>query len=98
MELRTIGNIAITNAILLNFTLLNIDVLAIDLYNKLLNTAEKRKFWSNIVKEGELVGFTPYSEFEFIVGDKRLYRIKLNDISIKYEHKGTEKLYNTSWL
>jgi hypothetical protein len=53
---------------------------------------------SDIVKKGELVGFTPYSEFEFIVGDKRLYRIKLNDISIKYEHKGTEKLYNTSWL
>ena len=52
----------------------------------------------DIVKKGELVGFTPYSEFEFIVGDKRLYRIKLNDISIKYEHKGTEKLYNTSWL
>ena len=24
-----------------------------DLYNKLLNTAEKRKFWSNIVKEGD---------------------------------------------
>jgi len=53
---------------------------------------------TDFVKEGELIGFTPYSEFEFIVGDKRLYRIKLNDISIKYEHKGTEKFYNTSWL
>jgi hypothetical protein len=53
---------------------------------------------SDFVNKGELIGFTPYSEFEFIVDDKRLYRIKLNDISIKYEHKGTEKLYNPSWL
>ena len=53
---------------------------------------------SDFVTKGELIGFTPYSEFEFIVDDKRLYRIKLNDISIKYEHKGTEKLYNPSWL
>ena len=53
---------------------------------------------SDFVTKGELVGFTPYSEFEFIVDNKRLYRIKLNDISIKYEHKGTEKLDNPSWL
>ena len=53
---------------------------------------------SDFVTKGELIGFTPYSEFEFVVDSKRLYRIKLNDISIKYEHKGTEKLYNPSWL
>jgi len=53
---------------------------------------------SDFVTKGELIGFTPYSEFEFVVDSKRLYRIKLNDISIKYEHEGTEKLYNPSWL
>lgn len=53
---------------------------------------------SDFVTKNEIVGFTPYSEFEFIVGDKRLYRIKLNDISIKYGYKEKEVEYNPSWL
>jgi hypothetical protein len=49
------------------------------------------------ISPGALVGFTPYSEFEFIVDDKRLYCMKSNDIVIKYERKGNEKEYNPSW-
>ena len=51
----------------------------------------------NIDKE-DLVGFTPSSEYEFIVDGERLYRVPTNSISIKYERQGTEKEYNPSWL
>jgi hypothetical protein len=53
---------------------------------------------SGVVDIDELVGFTPYSEFEFIIDNKRLYRVPLNSISIKYERKGTERPYNKSWV
>ena len=46
---------------------------------------------------GDLVGYTPFGEFEFIIGDERLYCMKSNDIVIKYEHQGDEKEYNPSW-
>jgi hypothetical protein len=44
-----------------------------------------------------LVGFTPNSEYEFIVNGKRLYRVLNKFITIKYEYKGNEKEYNPSW-
>ena len=50
-----------------------------------------------IYKE-DLVGFTPSSEYEFIVDGERLYRVLTNSVSIKYERQGTEKEYNPSWL
>tara|TARA_R100000742_G_C4267952_1_gene86225 strand:+ start:507 stop:1097 length:591 start_codon:yes stop_codon:yes gene_type:complete len=50
----------------------------------------------NIHKE-DLVGFTPSSEYEFIVDGERLYRVPTNSISIKYERQGTEREYNPSW-
>ena len=53
---------------------------------------------SGVVEVGELVGFTPHSEFEFIIDKQRLYRVPLNSISIKYERKGTERPYNKSWV
>ena len=46
----------------------------------------------------DLVGFTPSSEYEFIVDGERLYRVLTNSVSIKYERQGTEKEYNPSWL
>ena len=49
------------------------------------------------IKKGDLVGFTPSSEYEFIVDGERLYRVLTNAISIKYECKGNEKEYNPSW-
>ena len=51
---------------------------------------------TNIEKE-DLIGFTPSSEYEFIIGGERLYRVPTNSISIKYERQGNEKEYNPSW-
>ena len=49
------------------------------------------------INPGSLVGFTPNSEWEFIIDDERLYCMKSNDIAIKYERKGHEEEYNPSW-
>tara|TARA_B000000557_G_scaffold263629_1_gene266885 strand:+ start:12340 stop:12939 length:600 start_codon:yes stop_codon:yes gene_type:complete len=50
------------------------------------------------LKNNDLIGFTPNSEYEFVIDNERLYRIPINSISIKYERKGTEVEYNTSWV
>jgi len=50
------------------------------------------------IKIGDLVGFTPFSKYEFIINGERLYRVLTNSISIKYEYQGKEKEYNPSWL
>ena len=44
-----------------------------------------------------LVGFTPNSEYEFIINGKRLYRVLNKFITIKYEYQGNEEEYNPSW-
>ena len=49
------------------------------------------------INEGDLVGYTPYGEYDFIVDGKRLYCMKSNDIVIKYERQGNEVEYNPSW-
>jgi len=49
------------------------------------------------INNGDLVGFTPSSEYEFIIDGERLYRVLTNSISIKYEHQGDEEEYNPSW-
>ncbi len=49
------------------------------------------------VNEGSLVGFSPSSEYEFVIDNERLYRMRTNDITIKYEYKGDEVEYNPSW-
>ncbi len=46
---------------------------------------------------GDVVVFTPNSEFEFIVEGERLYCMKSNDISLTYEHEGNEIENNPSW-
>ena len=55
------------------------------------------KYSDGIVKEGDLVGFRPSSEYEFIVDGERLYRVLSNFITIKYEYQGDEEEYNPSW-
>jgi len=45
----------------------------------------------------DLVGFTPFSKYEFIINGKRLYRVMNKFITIKYEHEGNEEEYNPSW-
>jgi len=49
------------------------------------------------IHEGDLVGYTPFGEFDFIIEGQRLYCMKSNDIVIKYEYKGDEAEYNPSW-
>jgi len=55
------------------------------------------KYSDGTVKEGDLVGFRPSSEYEFIVDGERLYRVLSNFITIKYEYQGDEEEYNPSW-
>ena len=50
------------------------------------------------LKDNDIVGFTPNSEYEFVIDGEKLYRVPLNSIAIKYERKGTEVEYNPSWL
>ena len=49
------------------------------------------------INEGDLVGYTPYGEFDFVIEGQRLYCMKSNDIVIKYEYKGNETEYNPGW-
>ena len=49
------------------------------------------------INEGDLVGYTPDGEFEFIIDGERLYCMKSNDIVIKYEYKGDEAEHNPRW-
>ena len=49
------------------------------------------------VDVNSLVGFTPFSTFEFVVDNIRLYRVLSKFITIKYEYQGNEEAYNPSW-
>ena len=55
------------------------------------------KYSDGTVDVGDLVGFRPNSEYEFIIDDTRLYRVLSNFITIKYEYQGNEETYNPSW-
>ena len=55
------------------------------------------KYSDGTIEEGDLVGFRPSSEYEFIVEGERLYRVLSNFITIKYEYQGDEEEYNPSW-
>ena len=46
---------------------------------------------------GDTVGFTPNSEWEFVVDNQLMYCMRTKDIVIKYEHKQNQKEYNRSW-
>ena len=49
------------------------------------------------INPGDLVGYRPGREWEFIIDGKRIYCMESNDIIIKYEHKGNEEEYNPGW-
>ena len=55
------------------------------------------KYSNSIVNVGDLVGFDPVSEFEFVIDGQRLYRVLSKYITIKYEYQGDEEEYNPSW-
>ena len=48
------------------------------------------------VEIGDVVVFTPNSEFEFIINEEKLYCMKLNDIAIKDEYQRDEEKHNSS--
>ena len=70
--------------------------------NKLAEEKEEQcigvvKYTDGVYKSGELVGFTPFSTYEFIIDNTRLYRVLNKFITIKYEYQGNEEAYNPSW-
>ena len=55
------------------------------------------KYSDGTVDVNDLVGFSPSSEYEFIIDGVRMYRVLSNLITIKYEYQGNEEAYNPSW-
>jgi hypothetical protein len=55
------------------------------------------KYTDGEFKVNELVGFTPFSKYEFIIDGVKLYRVMNQFITIKYEYQGNEETYNPSW-
>ena len=55
------------------------------------------KYTDGTIEVNSLVGFTPNSEYEFIVDGERLYRVLSKFITIKYEYQGDEEEYNQTW-
>ena len=55
------------------------------------------KYSDGTVNVNDIVGFTPNSEYEFVIDGERLYRVLSNLITIKYEYQGDEEEYNPSW-
>jgi len=55
------------------------------------------KYTDNTFDINTLVGFTPSSEYEFVINGERLYRVMNKFITIKYEYQGNEEEYNPSW-
>jgi|TARA_R100000084_G_scaffold16331_1_gene5326 hypothetical protein len=49
------------------------------------------------IKEGDVVNFSPNSEFEFVIDGEKLYCMKSNDIAITYEYERNKEKYNPSW-
>ena len=60
------------------------------------------KIGNNSLKEsginpGDIIGFTPNSEWEFVIDNQIMYCMKSNDIVIKYELDRNEEEYNSRW-
>jgi co-chaperonin GroES (HSP10) len=77
----------------------NIDYLKLDKEQRLIGIL---KYGNDSLKAleinpGDLVGYTPFGEYEFIIDNQRLYCMKSNDIVIKYGYKGDEEEYHPSW-
>ena len=55
------------------------------------------KHTDGTVNIGDLVGYKPKTECEFMIDGERMYRVLSNFITIKYEYQGNEETYNPSW-
>jgi len=49
------------------------------------------------INPGDIIGFTPNSEWEFVIDDQIMYCMKSNDIVIKYGLDRNEEEYNSRW-
>ena len=74
--------------------LVSIDKLKNEIERPLIGTI---KYSDGTFNKKELVGFTPNSEYEFVLEGERLYRVMNKFITIKYEYQGNEEEYNPSW-
>ena len=54
-------------------------------------------FTDGVFKKDQIVGYTTFSQYEFVVNGQRLFRVYNKFITIKYEYQGNEKAYNPSW-
>ena len=72
----------------------SIDLFCQDKERKLIGIV---KYTDGSVGIGDLVGFKPSSEYEFVIDGQRLYRVLSSFITIKYEYQGDEEEYNPSW-
>lgn len=50
------------------------------------------------LQNNDLIGFTPNSEYEFVIEGERLYRVPINSISIQYERTRFKEEYNPVWV
>jgi len=75
------------------------DPLTLDLEQKCIGILQigNDELKASNINPGDLVGYKPGREWEFIIDNKRIYCMKSNDIVIKYEYKGNEEEYNPSW-
>ena len=55
------------------------------------------KYSDGTVSKGDLIGYRPNTECEFVIDNTKLYRVLSNLITIKYEYQGNEEAYNPSW-
>lgn len=55
------------------------------------------KYTDGTVEKGDLIGFRPSSEYEFVIDGQKLYRLLSQFITIKYEYQGDEEEYNPGW-
>ena len=55
------------------------------------------KYSDGTVENGDVVRFKPAGQYEFVIDGQRLYRVKSNLITVKYENKRHEEAYNPSW-
>ena len=55
------------------------------------------KYTDGSFNVNDLVGFTPVSNYEFVIDGELLYRVYTKFITIKYEYQGDEEAYNPSW-
>ena len=77
----------------------NKDILKNDKEQKLVGVLKygNKSLESLGINPGDTVGFTPNSEWDFIVDDQRLFCMKSNDIVIKYGNERNQVEYNPSW-